>query len=220
MRFILIFLITYVCTALASPVQDESTNIADLGLPIDSSSQLASWDHGNLALSDDAIVADSPSVPASPSIPLNSFIAANPSDPTTSSNQNSPSDQITPSSSVQIASSGNRKGHCSPGGTQTTGKVRRGDSCTYSWEDDPHSREDFICPVEFHLLCCRGPKFRLIFTLGCTDYTNAADPRCAPWKIRCCVEIELALQEPGSDTGQDPQWTGVLCYSPLWLEFP
>lgn len=169
MRFILILLITYVCAALASPVQDESTNIADLGLPIDSSSQLASGDHENLALPDDAIVADSPSIPASPSIPLNSFIAANPSDPTTSSNQNSPSDQTTPSSSVQIASSGKPKGHCSPGGTQTTGKVRRGDACTYSWQDDPYSREDFICPIEFHLLCCRGPKFRLIFTLGCTE---------------------------------------------------
>lgn len=165
MRLILIILITYVYTAIASSVQDESTNVADLLPPIDSSNQIVSWDLGNLASSNDLTVADSPSTRASPPVPLNLAIssnppiAANPSDPTTSSNQNSPLDQITSSNSIQIASSRKLKGHCSPSGTQTNGKVRRGESCSYSWDDNPNSREDFTCPVEFYFLCCKDSIF-------------------------------------------------------------
>lgn len=182
MRFIHILFIIYVYTALASSVQEESTNVADLFPPIDSFNQAISQNDGNLASSNNLIAAESPFIPASPSVSLNPdilsspsiaanpFIAADPTDPTASSNQNSPFDQTASSNSVQVASSGKRKGHCSPGGTEITGKVRRAESsCRYSWQDDPDSREDFICPIEFWLLCCRGPVVRFFFTLGCSE---------------------------------------------------
>lgn len=181
MRLILIPFITYVYTAIASPVQDESTSVANLVPPVDSSNQIVS----NLASSNDLIAADSPSIPANPSTPLdlaispNPPIAANPSDFTTSSNQNSPLGQITPFNSIQIASSRNLKGHCSPSSTQTNGKVRRGESCTYSWEDDPNSREDFTCPVEFYFLCCKDLIFSAWDCIECKRlllYSSSCSP--------------------------------------------
>ena len=182
MQSILIFLITHLYTALASFVQDQdqSTNMAGFS-STDSSAQVDSWDLGDLAPLEDLGAAKSPFIPlpASPSIPFNPalspgssipatpFIAANPSDSSTFSDQKTPSDKTSLSNSVQGASFGKPKSSCSPGGTQTPGKVRRGDVCTYSWEDDPTSREDFICPIEFYLVCCLGPVRNLIYTLQC-----------------------------------------------------
>lgn len=175
LHLVLILLATQFLTGLEGSVQDESTNIADLLPSIDSSNQIVSWDPGNLASTNDLIPAESSPPPASPPISPNRAIAsspsfaANPLIATIPSNPTISSKQNPPSNSIQIASPGKRKGHCPPSGVQTTGKVRRGDVCTYSWEDDPNSREDFICPIEFHLLCCLGKIFRFIYTLRCFE---------------------------------------------------
>lgn len=76
-----------------------------------------------------------------------------------------------PSPSSDIPAASGKHGElCTPsGGSKVPDRLGKRESCQWSWQENPASREDFICPVNLYVLCCRGPVRNVIYTLGCSE---------------------------------------------------
>ena len=157
----LLFMFLYFALADSSTDKPLSTENLDIGN--DMFNQPSTSDSGILVGSDASITTENLTDQTIPSSPID------PSDLEQSSNQINP-DDANSLESIQLASAGKPDSNCAPSDSKSSRKMRRGNFCrqgAHSYEDNPSSREDFICRLPEETLCCLGPVREVLFMMRC-----------------------------------------------------